>query len=119
MKKNSKTLKSIILKHGCDEPDQGCEVMAVRFKTKKAARSALLGLLRAKAEKDYSALVAERNLLATGKARLCVSMKGGDISFDAILGDDLEVNRLLVSTTAAVFRDVAICVARECEEGVH
>ncbi len=93
--------------------------MAVRFKTKRAAHIALLGVLRAKAEKDCSVLVAGRNLLEAGKAKLCVAVKNGNITFDVTLGDDFEVNRLLVSSMAAVFRETAICVARECEEGVH
>ena len=80
--------------------------MTVRFKTKKGARSALLGVLQAKAEKDYSALVAERNRLATGKAKLCVAVKDGSVTLGAMLGDDLEANRLLVTSLAAVFKDV-------------
>ena len=118
MKKKSNMTKAIILKHGYGENDEGGEMMAVHYKTKKAARRALLGVLRAKAEKDYSALVAERNLLATGKAKLCVAVKDGNVTFDAMLGDDFEVNRLIVSSMAAVFKDV-IGLTRESEVDVQ
>ena len=87
--------------------------MSAQYRSKKRARTALLGVLQARA----SSLAAQtRNAEASARPKVRVIIKVGHVEmlYEAELLGSGEVDRLVVETTAEVFKELAI---KSCCQG--
>ena len=76
-------------------------------RTKKGARTALLGVLQARA-RSLAAQTCCADASARPKVRVTVKFGLAEMSYEAELPGSGEVDRLVVETTAAVFKELAI-----------
>lgn len=75
-------------------------------KMRKGARTALLGVLQARA-RSLAAQTCCADASARPKVRVVIKVGHGEMSYEAELLGSGEVDRLVVETTAAVFKELA------------